>query len=609
MVACNKRGEIGCRFHPFFLVHRLPGRSKKIDDLYKLFDSQGVVPCFNSRQGIVFIHGSLLPEMVSATKESNGGQTGKFMESSCKHNPGRPGQSPIEPTLPAYPNTSLALTIDLYQLTMAQGYYLSGMENRSSVFHMFYRTPPFRGRYVVAAGIGPFADWLEGLCFTEEDINYLRSVTGKDNQPLFLRSFLEFLSGWRFRGAIEAVPEGTIVFPHEPMVRVRAPLLDAQLLETALLTIVNHQSLIATKASRVRLAAGKDQLLEFGLRRAHGLDGGLSASRASYIGGADATSNVLAAARYGIPVRGTHAHSWVMAFDSETEAFTAYIKLYPHNSVLLVDTFDTLEGVKKAIEAGIRLRDKGADLMGIRLDSGDLAYLALEARRLLDAKGFHETKIVASNDLDERLITSLKIQGAPIDIWGVGTKLATAFDEPALGGVYKLAAVENSAGKMIERMKLSDQPAKTSIPGCLDVARLRCDAHCIGDVIFDTLTESPPGRGEKIITLISPEDPWKRKAISARGLEIIQLLQPLFDGGRRVGKDETVDIIRQRAKMSFSSFDRAIFRFDNPHAYAAGLSQALYDRRQRMQDHEFEKIKERLVTVHNSNPHDLNSGE
>jgi nicotinate phosphoribosyltransferase len=505
-----------------------------------------------------------------------------------------------DPVLPVFPEVSWGLAIDLYQLTMAQGYFVTGMEGRQAIFHMFYRHPPFGGRYVVTAGIGPFVDWLEALRFTAEDLAFLGSVNGKDGQPLFDESFLEFLANWRFRGSIEAVPEGTIVFPHQPIVRVRAPILDAQIIETTLLTIVNHQSLIATKASRIRQVAGTDEVLEFGLRRAHGLDGGLSASRAAHIGGADATSNVLAAARYGIPLRGTHGHSWVMAFDSETEAFKAYADIFPNNSVLLVDTYDTPEGVRKAIEVGHRLREKGADLMGIRLDSGDLAYLSIEARRLLDASGFEDTRIVASNDLDERLIASLKAQGAPIDIWGVGTKLITAFDEPALGGVYKLAAIENSEGEMVERMKLSEQPAKTSIPGCLEVARLWLGERCVGDVMYDSLTEPQPGQGEKVITIISAEDSWKRKVISTKNIKIKQLLRPVFIDGVRTGASEPLQKLRERTTQNMASFDPAIFRFDNPHAYAAGLSQALFERREMMRVDEFEKTKVRLSSVHNN---------
>lgn len=450
----------------------------------------------------------------------------------------------------------------------------------------------------MVAGIGPFADWLETMKFTDEDLRYLGSVPGKDGTPLFTATFLDYLRKWRFRGTIEAMPEGTIVFPHEPIVRVQAPLLDAQLIETALLAIVNYQTLIATKASRIRLAAKSDEVLEFGLRRAHGLDGGLSASRAAHIGGADATSNVLAGARYGIPVRGTHAHSWVMAFENETDALTTYADLFPHNSVLLVDTYETLEGVRKAIDIGLRLRKKGFELMGVRLDSGDLAYLSSEARRLLDAKGFEGTKIVASNDLDERLITSLKTQGAPIDIWGVGTKLITAYDEPALDGVYKLAAIENDQGKMVARMKLSAQPAKASIPGCLDVVRLWRGGHCVGDAIFDILTELPPGQDENIVAIISPKDSWKRKAIPTKDLKITQLLEPLFQEGQRVGGRDSLAQIRKRTQTSLASFDQAVLRFDNPHAYAAGLSQDLFERRQAMRDRDFEKIKVQLAKAH-----------
>lgn len=496
--------------------------------------------------------------------------------------------------------TSWALATDFYQLTMAQGYYAHGLTGRGAIFHMFYRQPPFGGRYVVAAGQSSFADWLEKHRFSEGDIDFLASLRGSNDRPLFTEDFLVFLGRWRFRGSIEAVPEGTIIFPHEPLVRVRAPLLDAQLIETTLLTLMNFQTLVATKASRIRLAAGGDEVLEFGLRRAHGLNGGLSASRAAYIGGVDATSNVLAAARYGIPVRGTHAHSWVMAFDSEPEAFNAYIDQFPHNAVLLVDTYNSLEGVRNAIEAGRKLRQRGAELLGIRLDSGDLAYLSSQARRLLDDHGFQSTRIVASNDLDERLIASLKSQGAPIDVWGVGTKLATAFDEPALGGVYKLAAIENIEGETVERIKLSEQAAKTSLPGCLDIARLSQGLVHVGDVIFDTLTEEPPSTAQKVITIISPEDPWKRKIISTRNTEIKLLLEPLFENGRRIGRIEPVSAMRQRTLEGLAAFDRAIFRFDNPHAYPAGLSEELFRHREEMRSHEFEIIKQRLSANHDN---------
>lgn len=508
-----------------------------------------------------------------------------------------------EPRTNLYPDASTALATDLYQLTMAQGYFSTGLIERESVFHMFYRSPPFGGRYVVAAGQASFADWLENHHYNSDDIAFLSSLLCRDGNSLFTKDFLKYLSCWKFRGSIEAVPEGTIVFPHEPILRVRAPLLDAQLIETTLLALVNFQTLIATKASRLRLAGGDDEILEFGLRRAHGLNGGLSASRAAYIGGVDATSNVLAGARFGIPVRGTHAHSWVMAFESEPEAFDAYIDLFPHNSVLLVDTYNTLEGVRNAIAAGRKLRERGADLMGVRLDSGDLAYLSTQARKLLDENGFHKTKIVASNDLDERLITSLKSQGAPINVWGVGTKLTTAFDEPALGGVYKLAAIENVDGATVERIKLSEQAGKTSLPGCLDVARLKQGDVNVGDVIFDTLTEEPPATDEKVITIISPEDPWKRKLIPTSDLRIQLLLEPLFADGERVDERETVTTMRNRTLVNLKVFDKAIFRFDNPHVYPAGLSQELFEHREMMRNHEFEIIKQRLAASHKNGAH------
>ncbi|MCB2217085.1 nicotinate phosphoribosyltransferase [Desulfofustis glycolicus] len=485
---------------------------------------------------------------------------------------------------------SWSLATDLYQLTMAQGYWASAMAERDSIFHMFYRTPPFGGRYVVAAGIEVFADWLSRHRFSEQDCAYLATVTGANERPLFTDEFLRYLAGWTFRGSIEAVAEGTLVFPHEPMVRVRAPLFDAQLIETTLLAIVNYQSLVATKASRIRLAAGRDEVLEFGLRRAHGLNGGLSASRAAYIGGIDATSNVLAGQQYGIPVRGTHAHSWIMAFADELTAFHAYCQVFPHNSVLLVDTYDSLDGVRHAIDAGRRLRERGEDLLGIRLDSGDLVYLAGQARKLLDDAGFQKTRIVASGDLDEQLIVSLKGQGAPIDIWGVGTKLATAFDEPALGGVYKLAAVTDKDGILGERMKLSDQASKASIPGCLDVVRLHDGSRCVGDIIFDSASEEEPGRDGTAQTIISPVDPRQHWTVPTADVSRTQLLQPLFVDGRRVAKESLLSDLRQRTLNGLTDFDRTILRFDNPHTYAAGLSARLHARRERMRENELAKI-------------------
>ena len=336
---------------------------------------------------------------------------------------------------------SLALSTDLYQLTMAQAYRHAGRAEEEAVFHLFFRRNPFGGGFAVACGLARALDYLAGFHFTAEDVAYLGGLLGNDGRPLFDPAFLRELGELRLRCDVDAVPEGTVVFPYEPLVRVRGPILHAQLVETALLNFVNFETLIATKAARVCLAARGDEVIDFGLRRAQGPDGGLSASRAAYVGGVVATSNVLAGRLFGLPVRGTHAHSWVMAFASELEAFEAWARAQPNNCVFLVDTYDTLDGVRRAAGVALRLRERGHEPIGIRLDSGDLAYLSIEARKILDDAGLRSAKIVASNDLDEHLIASLKEQGARIDTWGVGTRLVTGGDQAALGGVYKLGAV------------------------------------------------------------------------------------------------------------------------------------------------------------------------
>lgn len=378
---------------------------------------------------------------------------------------------------------SLGLLTDLYQLTMAFGYWKSGMAQRRAVFYMSFRKAPFNGVYAIACGIDTFADWIDGLRFSDDDLEYLKRLKGSKGESLFTSPFLDFLGASNFSCNIDAVREGDTVFPYEPMIRVEGPLWQAQWIETALLTIVNFQTLIATKASRVCQAAGDGQVLEFGLRRAQGIDGGLAASRAAVVGGCGATSNVLAGKLFDVPVRGTHAHSWVMAFDEEQSAFEAYVNAMPHNSVLLVDTYDTVTGVKRAIEQGLRLKEAGYKLNGIRLDSGDLGELAKASRKLLDEAGLTETTIVASNDLDEYEIQRLRNNGAPIDVWGVGTKLATAYDQPALGGVYKLSAIENESGVMRPVMKRSNQRVKQSLPGHLNALRLFHNNSMIGDVV------------------------------------------------------------------------------------------------------------------------------
>jgi nicotinate phosphoribosyltransferase len=361
---------------------------------------------------------------------------------------------------------SLALSTDLYQLTMAQAYRHAGRAEEEAVFHLFFRRNPFGGGFAVACGLARSLDYLEGFHFTAEDVAYLAELTGNDGRPLFDPAFLRELGELRLRCDVDAVPEGTAVFPYEPLVRVRGPILHAQLVETALLNCVNFETLIATKAARVCLAARGDEVIDFGLRRAQGPDGGLSASRAAYVGGCSGTSNVLAGRLFGLPVRGTHAHSWVMAFDTELEAFEAWARAQPNNGVFLVDTYDTLEGVRRAAEVALRLRQRGHEPIGIRLDSGDLAYLSIEARKILDAAGLQTARIMASNDLDENLIASLKEQGARIDVWGVGTRLVTGGDQAALGGVYKLGAVRPPGGAWQPGSRSRSRRRRPPTPGC-----------------------------------------------------------------------------------------------------------------------------------------------
>ena len=328
-------------------------------------------------------------------------------------------------------STLSALHTDLYQLTMAYGYWKSGLTTTDSVFHMHFRTAPFNGRFAIACGLADFLEYIGHFQFSISDLDYLSTLRGIDHETLFQDEFLQYLQEMRLVCDIDAVPEGTVVFPYEPLVRIQGPIIQCQLLESYLLNIINFQTLIATKAARMCLVAGQP-VFEFGMRRSQGGDGGVAASRAAFVGGCVGTSNVLAGKTYGIPVKGTMAHSWVMAFEDEISAFAEYAKVMPNNAIFLVDTYSTLSGVQNALRIGQELREKGYELAGIRLDSGDLAYLSMEARRLLDSHGFEETQILASNDLDEYVIESLKLQKAKIDVWGIGTKLVTAYDQPAL---------------------------------------------------------------------------------------------------------------------------------------------------------------------------------
>jgi len=465
------------------------------------------------------------------------------------------------------------LLTDLYQLTMAYGYWKTGRSEHESVFHLFFRKAPFGGGYTIAAGLEPVIEWLQAFRFAPDDLAYLATLTGNDEKPLFEPAFLDYLGRLRLSLDIDAIPEGTVVFPHQPLLRVRGPILQGQLLETALLCLVNFNTLIATKAARICAAARGEPVLEFGLRRAQGLDGAVSASRAAHVGGCASTSNVLAGKRYGIPVRGTHAHSWVMSFDDELEAFDAYAKAMPNNCVFLVDTYDTLEGVRHAITVGIKLRERGYEMVGIRLDSGDLAWLSIEARKLLDAAGFPKAAIVASNDLDERTIASIKDQGGKVSVWGVGTKLVTAFDQPALGGVYKLAAIREPGGVWKPRVKLSEQAIKVSNPGIQNVRRFTKDGEAIGDVIWDELHPAP---GQW--TMVDPADHTRSKVMPADATSH-DLLVPLLRNGGLVYHRPLLADVRARTQTQLELFHAGIKRLDNPHLYPVGLEAGLHERK------------------------------
>lgn len=470
---------------------------------------------------------------------------------------------------------SLALLTDLYQLTMAYGYWREGLADREAVFHHLFRAPPFGGGFAVAAGLATAVDWLRDLRFGKDDLDYIAGVSGRDGKPLFNDAFLEYLGQLRFKCDVEAVPEGTVVFAQEPLVRVRGPLLQAQLAETALLNIVNFQTLIATKAARVRLAAGDDPVLEFGLRRAHGIDGGLSASRAAYLGGCTATSNVLAGKIHGIPVRGTHAHSWVMAFESETQAFESFAKAMSQNCVLLVDTYDTREGVRQAITVAKRLRHQGVTLDGIRLDSGDLVTLSIEARRALDQAGLHETKVIASNDLDEFRIVELKQRGARVDTWGIGTRIVAAHGQPALGGVYKLGLLKDERGNWRPKAKRSDDPAKASTPGMLQVRRFVEDTGMSFDLIYDELR--PPGNWQS-------SKPGVSSCAESDGGEgrSEDLLRPVLEGGQPVGPEYSLKAARERCREQLASLPDALRALRPAKTYPVVFEDSLLQERRRL---------------------------
>ena len=463
---------------------------------------------------------------------------------------------------------NLTMMTDLYQLTMMNGYLRFGMEKNRACFDLFYRKQGDVTAYAVVAGLEQVIDYVKNLHFSENDLSYLRSLR------LFDEAFLHYLADFRFTGDILALPEGTVVFPNEPIVRVIAPIMEAQLIETALLNIINHQTLIATKAARVVQAAGEDTVLEFGLRRAQGPDAGIYGARAAMIGGCNATSNVLAGQMYNTVISGTHAHSWVMSFPDELSAFRAYADVFPTNCLLLVDTYDTLKsGVPNAITVFNELRAKGHEPIGIRLDSGDIAFLSRQARKMLDEAGFPKAKIVASGDLDENLIWDLKAQGAAIDVWGVGTKMITSASNPALGGVYKLAAEEVN-GEFVPRIKISENPIKVTNPGVKQLYRFydKRTGKALADLI--ALEEEDFSSGEPI-EIFDPENTWKRMTLCE--YEARKLLIPVFVGGELVYSSPSLTAIAAYAKNEKDTFWDEYKRLTRPHRYKVDLSEKLYN--------------------------------
>ena len=467
---------------------------------------------------------------------------------------------------------NLTLLTDLYELTMMQGYFKNQKQD-IAVFDAFYRSNPCKGGYAISAGLEQVIDYIENLHFSQEDISYLRSL------GIFEKDFLEYLSDFHFSGDIYAIPEGSVMFPQEPMLKVIAPVMEAQLIETAVLNIINHQSLIATKAARVCHAAQGDGVMEFGLRRAQGPDSGTYGARAAVIGGCKGTSNVLAGQLFQVPVLGTHAHSWIMSFPDEYTAFKHYADLYPHACILLVDTYDTLKsGIPNAIRVFKEMQDAGVTLgyYGIRLDSGDLAYLSKKARKMLDEAGFTDAVISASNDLDEYLIDSLKAQGAAITSWGVGTHLITAKDCPSFGGVYKLAAIMGEDGTFIPKIKLSENTEKVTNPGNKTIYRvyekesgkIKADLICLADETFD---ESKP------LLLFDPLEPWKKTKLKSGTFTLRPLMEKIFENGKCCYTSPKVMDIRDYCIKEQNTLWEETRRFANPHKVYVDLSAKLYD--------------------------------
>ena len=473
----------------------------------------------------------------------------------------------------------LTLLTDFYELTMMQGYFKSG-ENETAIFDMFYRVTPDNSGYAICAGLEQVIDYIKNLHFSYEDVDYLRGL------GLFDEDFLHYLSGFHFSGDIYAVAEGSLIFPKEPILKVIAPMMEAQLVETAILNIINHQSLIATKTARVVHAAAGDGVMEFGLRRAQGPDAGLYGARAAMIAGCVGTSNVLAGQQFDVPIMGTHAHSWIMSFSDEYTAFKTYAKLYPNACTLLVDTYDTLKsGVPTAIRVFKELREEGFSLTryGIRLDSGDLAYLSKQARIMLDSAGFPDASITASNDLDEFLIHDLKMQGATINAWGVGTHLITSNRCPSFGGVYKLAAITDKAGNLVPRIKLSENAEKMTNPGDKTIYRIynKKTGKMKADLI--ALTNETFDESEDLL-LFDPNATWKKTLLKGGSYRMREMLMPIFKNGECIYQSPSVKEIAAYCKQEKETLWEETKRLFNPHLVHVDLSPELYAMKKELLD-------------------------
>ncbi|HIX14711.1 MAG TPA: nicotinate phosphoribosyltransferase [Candidatus Hungatella pullicola] len=476
---------------------------------------------------------------------------------------------------------NLTLLTDLYELTMMQGYFKEKDANETVIFDAFYRSNPGGNGYAICAGLEQVIEYINNLHFDQEDIAYLKT-TG-----LFEDDFLDYLEHFRFSGDIYAIPEGTVVFPREPLVKIIAPIMEAQLIETALLNIINHQSLIATKTARVVYAANGDGVMEFGLRRAQGPDAGIYGARAAMIAGCIGTSNVLAGKMFHVPVKGTHAHSWIMSFPDELTAFRAYAKLYPSACILLVDTYDTLKsGVPNAIKVFTEMREAGIPLTfyGIRLDSGDLAYLSKKAKKMLDEAGFTDAVISASNDLDETLINSLKIQGAAINSWGVGTNLITSKDCPSFGGVYKLAAVlDKKTGQFMPKIKLSENAEKITNPGNKAIKRIYSKET--GKIIADLIClEGEKYEESNSLLLFDPIETWKKTHLAPHTYTIRDLMVPVFQKGQCVYQSPSVMDIQAYCKRELDTLWDESRRLVNPHEVHVDLSNQLWHMKNQLLD-------------------------